>query len=28
VDIDQTLGLGADSPYLAQPVSRDFPACP
>ncbi len=28
VDIDQTLGLGADSPYLAQPVSRDFPDCP
>ncbi|HKY88725.1 MAG TPA: ABC transporter substrate-binding protein, partial [Candidatus Limnocylindrales bacterium] len=26
--VDQTLGLGADSPYLAQPVSRDFPACP
>jgi branched-chain amino acid transport system substrate-binding protein len=27
-NIDQTLGLGATSPYLAQPVSRDFPACP
>lgn len=27
-NIDQTLGLGADSPYLAQPVSRDFPDCP
>jgi branched-chain amino acid transport system substrate-binding protein len=27
-NIDQTLGLGADSPYLAQPVSRDFPSCP
>jgi len=27
-DIDQTLGLGADSPYLAEPVSRDFPDCP
>ncbi len=27
-NVDQTLGLGADSPYLAQPVSRDFPACP
>jgi branched-chain amino acid transport system substrate-binding protein len=27
-NIDQTLGLGADSPFLAQPVSRDFPACP
>jgi branched-chain amino acid transport system substrate-binding protein len=26
--VDQTLGLGADSPYLAQPVSRDFPSCP
>jgi branched-chain amino acid transport system substrate-binding protein len=26
--VDQTLGLGASSPYLAQPVSRDFPACP
>jgi len=27
-NVDQTLGLGKDSPYLAQPVSRDFPACP
>jgi branched-chain amino acid transport system substrate-binding protein len=27
-NIDQTLGLGKDSPYLAQPVSRDFPSCP
>lgn len=27
-DIPQTLGLPADSPYLSQPVSRDFPACP
>jgi branched-chain amino acid transport system substrate-binding protein len=27
-NIDQTLGLGANSPYLAQPVSRDFPSCP
>ncbi len=27
-NIDQTLGLGANSPFLAQPVSRDFPACP
>jgi len=27
-NVDQTLGLGADSPYLAQPVSRDFPSCP
>jgi branched-chain amino acid transport system substrate-binding protein len=27
-NIPQTLGLPADSPYLAQPVSRDFPACP
>lgn len=27
-NIDQTLGLGADSPYLAEPVSRDFPSCP
>jgi branched-chain amino acid transport system substrate-binding protein len=27
-NIDQTLGLGADSPFLAEPVSRDFPACP
>jgi len=26
--VDQTLGLGKDSPLLAQPVSRDFPACP
>jgi branched-chain amino acid transport system substrate-binding protein len=27
-NVDQTLGLGAGSPYLAQPVSRDFPSCP
>jgi hypothetical protein len=27
-NVDQTLGLGANSPYLAQPVSRDFPSCP
>ena len=27
-NVDQTLGLGKDSPYLAQPVSRDFPSCP
>ncbi len=27
-NVDQTLGLGKDSPYLAQPVSRDFPDCP
>lgn len=27
-NIPQTLGLPADSPYLAQPVSRDFPDCP
>lgn len=27
-NIDQTLGLGATSPFLAQPVSRDFPSCP
>jgi branched-chain amino acid transport system substrate-binding protein len=27
-NIDQTLGLGKDSPYLAQPVGRDFPDCP
>lgn len=27
-NVDQTLGLGANSPYLAQPVSRDFPTCP
>ena len=26
--VDQTLGLGANSPLLAQPVSRDFPSCP
>jgi branched-chain amino acid transport system substrate-binding protein len=26
--VDQTLGLGADNPLLAQPVSRDFPSCP
>lgn len=25
--VDQTLGLGADNPLLAQPVSRDFPDC-
>jgi branched-chain amino acid transport system substrate-binding protein len=27
-NVDQTLGLGKDSPFLAKPVSRDFPACP
>jgi branched-chain amino acid transport system substrate-binding protein len=27
-NVPQTLGLPADSPYLAQPVSRDFPSCP
>jgi branched-chain amino acid transport system substrate-binding protein len=27
-NIDQTLGLGASSAFLAQPVSRDFPSCP
>jgi branched-chain amino acid transport system substrate-binding protein len=27
-EVDQTLGLGASSPLLAQPVSRDFPSCP
>jgi branched-chain amino acid transport system substrate-binding protein len=27
-NIDQTMGLGADSPYLAEPVGRDFPDCP
>ncbi len=27
-NVNQTLGLPADSPYLAQPVSRDFPSCP
>ncbi len=27
-NVDQTLGLGATSPFLAQPVSRDFPSCP
>ncbi len=26
--VDQTLGLGASNPLLAQPVSRDFPSCP
>lgn len=25
--VNQALGLPADSPYLAQPVSRDFPDC-
>lgn len=27
-NVDQTLGLGADNPYFAEPVSRDFPDCP
>ena len=27
-NVTQTLGLPANSPYLAQPVSRDFPSCP
>lgn len=27
-NVAQTLGLPADSPYLAQSVSRDFPSCP
>jgi branched-chain amino acid transport system substrate-binding protein len=27
-NVAQTLGLPADSPYLAQPLSRDFPSCP
>jgi branched-chain amino acid transport system substrate-binding protein len=27
-NVDQTLNLGKDNPYFAQPVSRDFPACP
>lgn len=26
--VDQTLGLGKDNALFAQPVSRDFPACP
>ncbi len=26
--VDQTLGLGADNPLFAEPVSRDFPSCP
>jgi len=26
--VDQSLGLGADNPLFAQPVSRDFPSCP